>query len=230
MFCLLPDLTVSAQVQDSTVLQKTAVDLRIPSEDKIKKYKDDKHFNYEDSRQREYPEWLLKIFDWFGDKMGWTLNKVFSREFSLFIFSTLFVILIIAIIMRVQDVSLRNIFGRRKLETDELDIYAEDVNKMDFETLISDSIKARNYRMAVRFLYLKTLKAMSDNHLIDWSPNKTNYSYLNEIKSVTVRNKFIESTRIFDFVWYGEFVLDDKSFDEAHNFFKELNRSIINER
>jgi len=226
----LPDLTVSAQVQDSTVLQKTAVDLRIPSEDKIKKYKDDKHFNYEDSRQREYPEWLLKIFDWFGDKMGWTLNKVFSREFSLFIFSTLFVILIIAIIMRVQDVSLRNIFGRRKLETDELDIYAEDVNKMDFETLISDSIKARNYRMAVRFLYLKTLKAMSDNHLIDWSPNKTNYSYLNEIKSVTVRNKFIESTRIFDFVWYGEFVLDDKSFDEAHNFFKELNRSIINER
>lgn len=229
--CLCSSFQLAAQEQDSViVLKETKIDLRIPVDTKIKEYQKDKHFNYEQSHRFEYPEWVLKIFDWFDRLFGKTLNKVFSREFLMITSGIFIAILLIAIILRVQNVRLRNLLSRRKLNDEEVHIYAEDVNGMDFESLISTSINSQDYRLATRFLYLKNLKALSDKQIINWNPNKTNYSYQYEIANVALKQKFVESTRIFDFVWYGEFILDANSFEEAHNFFKELNVMINNER
>lgn len=231
MFCLFSSSQLVAQEQDSIiVLKETKIDLRIPVDTKIKEYQKDKHFNYEQSSRFEYPEWILKVFDWFDRLFGKTLNKVLTREFFIIVSGIFITVLLIAIILRVQNVRLRSLFSRRKLNEDEIHIYSEDVNDMNFESLISTSIKSQNYRLATRFLYLKNLKDLSDKLIISWNPNKTNYSYQYEIANILLKQKFVESTRIFDFVWYGEFILDAKSFEEAHNFFKELNVMINNER
>jgi len=214
---------------DVKQLEKVIPELRIPSKDKIKAYQADKHFDYNESKPTEYPEWMLKIMDWFGDVFGKSLSVVLSRSFLTTVFIILLAVLIIAIILRVQDISLRNLLGRRKMDTDETEFYSEDVNTMDFESLISESVKTKNYRLAVRFLYLKNLKALSDRLIINWNPNKTNYSYQYEIANDSLRSEFVESTRIFDFVWYGEFELDDNSFNDAHNIFNDFNRRISNE-
>ena len=222
--------SVSVSVSSSIKqLEKEIPELRIPSEDKIKKYQDDKHFDYRESRPVEYPDWLLAIRDWFAKMFGKSLLVVFTREFWLITFVLLLTALIVAIILRSQDITLRNLFGKRKIDTDEAEFYSEDVNKLDFEKLINESIKTKNYRLATRFLYLKNLKALSDRLIISWNPNKTNYSYIYEIENEKLRTYFIESTRIFDFVWYGEFLLDDDNFNDAHSVFNEFNRKINNE-
>lgn len=207
-------------------IEKVVPELRIPPKEKIKKYQADKHFDYRESRPVEYPEWVLKIMDWFGSLFDKSLSVVFTKAFWITIFVVLLTFLIIAIVLRMQGVTLRNLLGRRKIDTEESEFYSEDVNTMDFDNLISESVKTKNYRLAVRFLYLKNLKALSDRLIINWSPNKTNYSYLYEINSENLRSDFVESTRIFDFVWYGEFQLDESSFNDAHNVFNEFNRRI----
>lgn len=225
--------TIQAQEPDSvsvksniTQLEKVNPELRIPSKDEIREYQKDRHLNYEESRPVEYPVWMLKIMDWFGRLFGKALSTFFQREVLITLFVILLLGLIVAIILRTQNVTFRNLFARKRLDVDESEFYTEDVNKLDFESLISESIKTKNYRLAIRFLYLKNLKILSDASLINWNPNKTNYSYQYEIDNLDIRNRFIELTRIFDFVWYGEFELDEAGFRDAYSYFDEFNNAV----
>jgi len=224
---LLPVVLSPVNAQDTEAAGSNP-ELRIPSEESIEKYRNDKDFFYEEMRSPKYPAWLQRIFDWFNDMISKTVNAVFSREILIALFIVLLSALIVAIVLRTQNISLKQLFGKQKVDSDEIDFITEDVNKMDFEALIAESIKTKNYRLAVRFLYLKNLKALSDKLIIKWNPNKTNYSYQYEIENSDLRSRFLDSTRIFDFVWYGEFNLDDNSFNDARHLFDDLNRSINN--
>lgn len=224
----IPPVVTSDKAEN--ILEKGNPELRIPPKEKIEEYKKNKHFQYQESERFKYPDWLLDFLDWLDRLFGRTASKVLTRELFITIFVVLLVSLIVTIILRTQDISLRTLFGKKKIETDEVEFYSEDVNNMNFESLIAESIKNKNYRLAVRFLYLKNLKTLSDREIITWNPNKTNYSYQYEIQNDRLRSEFINTTRIFDFVWYGEFILDGQSFDSAHNMFNEFNRMIQNER
>ena len=236
---LLCSLFLSAQIQQSAdsvekvslvkELAETSIEERIPSPSEFDKYREDKAFDYVEAKRPEYPEWVLDILNWFNRMLGETASVIFSRNVFIVAITVLIIALIVAIILRVQNINIRNLFGRRKLQEDVF-IYDEDVNTMNFESLISEAVQKKNYRMAVRYLYLKNLKALSDKLIINWSPNKTNYIYLNEIRNENLKNNFWESTQIFDFVWYGEFILDEQSFSDAYNYFNEFNRMINNER
>lgn len=224
-------LTTVASASRVKQLEKTSIQKRIPSQEEMQRFRDDKAFNYGESKRPDnYPEWLLKILDWFNDLKNNILQAIFTRTSVTVVFVILVVALLVGIILRMQNASIRNLFSRQKLNHDEAEFYEEDVNRMNFEQLIAQAIANKNYRLAVRFLYLKNLKILSDRLIINWNPNKTNYSYLNEIKSESLKSKFQESTLIFDFVWYGEFVLNENTFHEAVEHFNEFNRMINNER
>ena len=71
---------------------------------------------------------------------------------------------------------------------------------------------------------------MSDKDIIEWSSHKTNYSYQYEIQNPLLRSKFLETTLIFDYVWYGEFELDESKFTEVDSRMGDLNKMINHER
>lgn len=233
LFLFLVFNNIYVQGQDtlaSKTINEPAPVLRIPPKEKIKQYQNDKHFQYGESKKLKYPDWWLNFLEWLDDVTNKTFSKVLTREFFIVLFTLLLVALIVMLVLRTQGISIKSLFGKRKMENNNADFIAEDVNNMDFDQLISESLKAGNYRLAVRFLYLKNLKAMTDQGIINWNANKTNYSYQYEIENPSIKTKFLESTRIFDFVWYGEFILDEMTYNEAHRHFNEFNQMISNER
>lgn len=223
-------ITTVASTPKLRQLEKTSIQKRIPSKDDMQQFRDDEAFNYGESERPGYPRWILRILDWIDSLTNDFMRAVFTRNTITVIFIVLVVTLLVAIILRMQNVSIRNLFSRQKLNQEESEFYEEDVNRMNFEQLITQAVDNKNYRLAVRFLYLKNLKALSDRLIINWNPNKTNYSYVDEIKIESLKGKFQESTLIFDFVWYGEFVLNENTFHEAYRLFNEFNRMISNER
>ena len=84
--------------------------------------------------------------------------------------------------------------------------------------------------MATRFLYLKNLKLLSDKLIIKWNINKTNYSYQHEIKDAAIRSGFLETTFIFDYVWYGEFPVDEYQYSIVENRMNDFNKMVSNEK
>jgi hypothetical protein len=102
----------------------------------------------------------------------------------------------------------------------------ENIHEINFDNAIEEAINKHNYRLAVRLLYLKCLKQLSDASLIKWQPEKTNSSYLNELKDVDQKAIFNSLTRRFEYVWYGEFPLDGQTFGRINLQFQEFKSKI----
>ena len=102
----------------------------------------------------------------------------------------------------------------------------ENIHEINFDNAIEEAINKHNYRLAVRLLYLKCLKQLSDASLIKWQPEKTNSSYLNELKDGDQKAIFNSLTRRFEYVWYGEFPLDGQTFGRINLQFQEFKSKI----
>ncbi|MCY7357559.1 MAG: DUF4129 domain-containing protein, partial [Rudanella sp.] len=102
----------------------------------------------------------------------------------------------------------------------------EDIHAINFEQELEIAAEQGNYRLGVRLLYLRTLKQLTDRHLIDWNPNKTNQQYAYEVANQPFATEFNALTRDFDYVWYGDFPVDKAQFEALKADFGQFLRSI----
>ncbi len=96
---------------------------------------------------------------------------------------------------------------------------AENIHEINFSEEISKFERQQNYRYAVRYQFLNVLKKLSDKKLIEWLPEKTNRDYISELINSTQKEEFRELSRIFDYVWYGEFDINENNYKHFKNIF-----------
>ena len=99
----------------------------------------------------------------------------------------------------------------------------ENIHEISFEEEIEKAISNRNFRLAIRLLYLNCLKKLNDVGTIQWKADKTNLAYLHEIKNLEQQQKFGLLTRQFEYVWYGDFKVDQEHFQQIRNSFQQFN-------
>ncbi len=92
---------------------------------------------------------------------------------------------------------------------------------VDFDAVISKALGREDYREAVRMVYLRTLKALSDGRQIDWQPYKTPSQYVREFPAVAA---FRTLTTHFLRVRYGNFPATRELYDEVETLGKEVAR------
>jgi hypothetical protein len=103
----------------------------------------------------------------------------------------------------------------------------EDIHKVDFEDLLKKAIDSHNFRLAIRYYYLMTLKGLSAKKIIDYHKDKTNLEYLFEIENTAMRSKFSYLSYVYTYVWYGEFTVDEQSFKAAENKYQSFLNMIL---
>lgn len=207
-----------------------SVDFRIPSESKIKDYKKQKDFQYD--QEAKEPGWFARFLAWIASLLGRGFGGAVTLPFWSYLILGILIAVIIYIIFKVFKINFRAIFGKQKLKPEESDIsiYSNDVNELDLDKLSAEAILNKEYRLAVRYLYLANLKKMSDKNIIKWSLHKTNMSYSHEIIDPDMRKEFVYATIIFDHVWYGEISLNESSFERIKAELDNFKRMIGNER
>lgn len=109
------------------------------------------------------------------------------------------------------------LFRRKRLTINEEGEEEETIYGIDFDREISRAVEAANYRQAVRYVYLKTLRRLSDTGRIDWQPSKTPSQYLREVPSETFRSL----TNHFLRVRYGNFTATRQLFEEVQRLSQE---------
>jgi hypothetical protein len=103
----------------------------------------------------------------------------------------------------------------------------ENIHEINFDEEIEKAIASHNYRLAVRLLYLRSLKQLSDNGLIQWQPEKTNSVYVYELNNPSVRQSFVSLTRQFEYVWYGGFNIDGAAFGNINQLFQNFKKQLL---
>jgi hypothetical protein len=101
---------------------------------------------------------------------------------------------------------------------------AEEVDIADdnLDERIRKAVAAKEYRPAVRYMYLKTLQLLNERQLIRYQADATNYEYVTQMGQHKLGNDFGFLTRIYDYVWYGEFILTDEQFELVHKNFSHF--------
>lgn len=96
----------------------------------------------------------------------------------------------------------------------------------DWEQALNQSILQRNFRLSIRILYRQTLHLLDKRNLIQYKNDKTNWEYVALLRSTGYGERFTQLTKYFEYVWYGHFVLDDKTFDHIMKSYREFQKEL----
>lgn len=173
-----------------------------------------------------FVEWLEDLFrSLFGLSDGVSSKAV---DWTLNILATMIVLIVIYLIVKaILNKEGQWVFGK---STTKKIISHDDIERnlkyVDFEKLIKDTLKDGDNRLALRYYYLWILKKMSEKSIIDWNPEKTNTDYLYEIQSDSLKKDFGYVSYLYNYIWYGEFELDEASFEHAKKSFEKTLQSL----
>lgn len=115
-----------------------------------------------------------------------------------------------------------------KKAIEKLELVDEEViQNSNLEELLNNAIQQKDFRLAIRYQYLITLKTLSVNNFISLDKDKTNSDYLLEIQTPQHRKEFSYLAYIYDYVWYGQFNITASDFTDLQQSFIHYNKTIL---
>ena len=197
------------------------VEIRIPSDNILDKYRDNPDFNYNTNPEPE--DWITKIRNWINQQLSNLQTSTAYLTAIDIVMYTLMVIAIIIIIVGLIKSDVKGLFyGNRKKQGIKVKEYEEDIHQLDFEKLIADALESKNYKLAIRYKYLNMLKVLADKKIINLNNNKTNRDYLREINTRELAESFKNATVRFEWIWYGNFPVNEELLTSSELVFNEL--------
>ncbi|MEZ5004432.1 MAG: hypothetical protein R2730_15475 [Chitinophagales bacterium] len=124
--------------------------------------------------------------------------------FLKYVFVGLAILLIVYILLRVFAAELFE--SSKKIKTGKgytLENLESNLAEAPLQKLLREAIENREYKLAVRVYYLIILQSLNERKLIQWHKEKTNASYLNEMRAHINFREFRLITNIFEHIWYG---------------------------
>lgn len=201
----IPEPVVFRQVPDSTVRQ-------------LKKQKEFAYANdpaYWTREQKIEDEPRRKGFwDYFNGFFSGTAIRYIT--YGILIFFFLFVILRIILVNKLF-LFYDSTKSKIAVTSEDIDIHDENLNEK-----IRNAVDAKEHRLAVRFMYLKALQLLNEKQWIRFHADATNYEYVNQMSGHKLASEFGFLTRVYDYMWYGEFALTEEQFDIVYKNFNNF--------
>jgi hypothetical protein len=121
------------------------------------------------------------------------------------------------------------LFTRGNIKTDREPAYEESEKLSEYSAyneLIYEAESKNDFNLAVRYLYLQSLKKLSDRELILFAPDKTNKFYVQELAGQSYQPEFANLTLNYEYTWYGRFSINPYRYQKIKNEFILFNTKI----
>ncbi|MDR2384716.1 MAG: DUF4129 domain-containing protein [Tannerella sp.] len=172
---------------------------------KIAGYQSDTNYDYGYQFQASERSILEMINEWLNRLLRTVFGGEFAEKYTSPLLIVLFILVITAIIYFLYLKRPELFMRKKKVQPFGYNIEEENIHEIDFDTQIAKATETGDYRLAIRFVYLKTLRTLSDNKIIDWQIFKTPSEYLYEIKGNELKKPFKELTDRFLQIRYGNY-------------------------
>lgn len=189
---------------------------------------------------RNIPDSFLKTMR--NDKAFWYANEVFKKRenkrqvpFTAHpVFQSILWLVIIAgfvtfLILYLYNSNVGLFRKSANIAIDEEENEHSDIFAINYNKEIDKAIGLNDYRLAVRLMFLRLLRNLSDKKIIQYKPDNTNLDYLAQLRSTAMYPEFFRLTRNYEYSWYGQFDIDKEKFavikKEFENF-ESKNKSV----
>lgn len=215
------------------VPKKNVVLAKDSSKTTLRRFKDEpinafakqREFQYDDV-PRPATNWWQRFQRWFWSLLDGVFDGNNYGPWLKFGLVALVVGLVAFLIIKILGLDLRILTGKSKKVEVPYEETLENIHEINFDDQLDIALKQENYRLAVRLLYLRTLKVLTDKELIFWQPEKTNQRYVAELNDEQYQGVFGDLTNQFEYVWYGDFNIDRSHFETIDRSFQEFNQQV----
>lgn len=204
------------------------------SEEKIATYRNHSDFDYSEKTAQESWWTMFKRYlalQW-QKFFNWIFGNTEATGFLLFLMKMIPYLLLITFL-----VFLVWVFGRLNPARSFLStarpgrvIFNEEekiVRSQNIRQLIDEAVKKEDYRLAIRYHYLFLLQHLNSNGIITYEFSKTDEDYLLELQEEKLKQPFKKLTRIYDFIWYGNFGVGKEDYLKISNEFRKTEQLTI---
>jgi len=163
--------------------------------------------------QRELMDWQPSLWKWLLMQFEELLSYILGSETASSITVPLLIALGLAILLLVIWFIYKtrpSVFQHNQLSNIGT-VEEENIYGIDFDATIRQALAVGDYRQAVRYVYLQTLRYLSDHSLIEWMPQKTPNQYIVEYN----KEDFRRLTTLFLRVRYGNFEATPSMYDNV---------------
>lgn len=222
---------VPGHVPAKLQIDTTELNTRRFNQTALDKYANDPAFNYYTKKFKPHESLWDRFWRWF-----WQLIRRWFPDLTpgaptptiRYVIIGVLVILLLFIIYKLLSSDLSNMFSRESKQVAlPYNESLENIHEITFDEEIEKALAARNYKLAVRLLYLSSLKQLNDANLIHWQIEKTNSVYLQELQDTDQRQSFSVLTRQFEYIWYGNFPVDGQSFTNIQTLFTDFKKLLV---
>lgn len=166
--------------------------------------------------------WRRRDYKYTNADPGWFLRFLASKVFRYSFMVLISAILLFALFRIIADNNVR-LFYRSPVKRQ--NFAREDGAsplEEDIEGRLMHFLQLKDYRQAVRYLYLKSLRLLNDRELIRFHQQSTNQEYLRQLGASPQAVPFRELTIAYEKVWYGEFPVNEGQFGRLHTYFEDF--------
>jgi len=206
-------------------MDSSKIEERSVNADAIQQLKADKDFQYDQYREPAKSLWD-KFWSWVWHKIAQLMS---TKQGRITVWTFVIILALAAVIffvLKLMGMNKDSLFARTSDRDLPYSISSDDINNISFEEAIDQAISQGNFRLALRLLYLQSLKKLSDKEYIDWQINKTNSDYLYEVLNKPWHSLFKSLTRKFEYTWYGEMNIGKEDFDHLKLQFQQFNNQL----
>ena len=240
LFFIIYMVLVAAPVlaqQDTTLLRfdKRELEVQKITEEDLGPYRNNPDFDYEIVEPEitwwdNFTTWLgnlfRRFFEWlFGAEKAIGFFAGFLRILPYILIGTL-LFLLIKFFLNVNSNAL--LYSKSNEAVVSLSEEEHIIKNEDIDQLIQKALNDKDYRLAIRYQYLLILKQMSGKELIIWEIQKTNDDYINELEKEELKTPFSVITWLYDYVWYGDFHIDEAKYSKAEKKFMSFRKTLEN--
>lgn len=215
-----------AQKKTAPLADSSTVSLRSFDTTALTEFRADRDFRYGEMEQGIARTLWDRAWIWVWDLFHRLVSGTKSAGFFGYVFIVLGCAALILLVIKLSGMNPGYLFiGKSKEVEISYKENLENIHQISFDEAVNTALQNYDYRLAVRILYLKSLKRLSDTGKIIWQPEKTNRTYISELKDPSQQARFKLLTQRFEYVWYGSFPVDLELYTKISHAFNEFHSS-----
>ena len=216
------DISKSIVYQDDSIID----------EQKLEFIKD----NYDYSIEETQTNWWTEFKEWLAIQWQRIFGEPFDPDsfWGKFFEVLPYIVLAIALVLLVWFIATSNPGNQimRQYQNSRVILTEEDelLMKRNLDKLANEAIDQKDFRLAVRYLYLNCIKRLDIKNIIRYANDKTNYEYIKEIQFSEISNTFRTLTLVYEQIWYGQLVFDETYFQQFKDEYDKFHQSLENKQ
>ena len=174
------------------------------------------------------------------DKAFWYANEIFNKkkkkkEGTSFtahpLFQTVLWLIIVGgfvtfLILYLYNSNASLFRKSRNIADEETDAETSDIFTINYQKEIDKAVGTSNYRLAVRLMFLRLLRNLSDKNFIQYKQDTTNFDYMMQLHPTGMYPGFSRLARHYEYGWYGQFDIDKEKYSIIKNEFENFERKL----